>query len=131
MQRAISLVTLLVLCAAAPQSMAASPDYTIVTFKNGRPIATREVYAMELRNAAVALTSRFREQTISYSRLLSVAKSMTAKNRCFNLYSVRTALASVEGGLLDASANAEEFLKNSIASIEEVNSQSQVTCEMN
>jgi len=88
------------------------------------------VKAVELRNAAIAMTNEFRDLTPSYDLLVSVAKDMTAKDRCFNLYSSRAALASVEGGMLDASANAEEFLKNSIASIEEVNSQSQVMCEM-
>jgi len=110
--------------------MAASPAYTISTFKNGQPIGARVVKAVELRNAAIAMTNEFRDLTPSYDLLVSVAKDMTAKDRCFNLYSSRAALASVEGGMLDASANAEEFLKNSIASIEEVNSQSQVMCEM-
>ena len=88
------------------------------------------VNLIELRIAAIALTNEFRDLTPSYDLLVSVAKDMTAKDRCFNLYGSRAALAFIEGGILDASANAEEFLKNSIASIEEVNSQSQVMCEM-
>jgi hypothetical protein len=130
MQRLILLLAVLVLCAATAQTMAASTAYTISTFKNGQPIGTRKVNAVELRNAAVALTSTFQDQIPSYDLLVSVAKGMTAKDRCFNLYSSRAALASVEGGMLDTSANAEGFLKNSIVSIEEVNSKTQVTCEM-
>lgn len=124
------LLSIAVLCAAATQTTAASTAYTISTFKNGQPIGTRKVNTVELRNAATALTSVFQEQIPSYDRLVSVARGMTAKDRCFNLYSSRTALASVEAGMLDASANAEGFLKNSITSIEEVNNQTQVTCEM-
>lgn len=130
MQRAILLLMALVLCVVTTQTMAASPAYTISTFKNGQPIGVRVVNLIELRIAAIALTNEFRDLAPSYDRLVSVAKDMTAKDRCFNLYSSRAALAFVEGGILDASANAEEFLKNSIASIEEVNSQSQVMCEM-
>lgn len=130
MQRLILLSAVLVLCAATTQTMAASTAYTISTFKNGQPIGTRKVNAVELRNAAIAMTSAFKDKIPSYDLLVSVAKGMTAKDRCFNLYSSRVALASVEGGILDASANAEGFLKNSIVSIEEVNSKTQVTCEM-
>lgn len=130
MQRLILLSTVLVLCAATTQTMAASTAYSISTFKNGQPIGARKVTTVELRNAAIALTGVFQEQMPSYDRLVSVAKGMTAKDRCFNLYSSRAALASVEAGMLDASANAEGFLKNSITSIEEVNGQTQVTCEM-
>ena len=129
MQRSISLLTVLVLCVAVP-TMAASTNYTISTFKNGQPIATREVKAVELRNAAAAMITAFQDRAPNYAQLVSVAKGMTAKDRCFNLYSSRAALASVKGGILDASANAEEFLKNSIVSIEEVNGQTQVACEM-
>ena len=129
MQRSISLLTVLVLCVAVP-TMAASTNYTISTFKNGQPIATREVKAVELRNAAAAMITAFQDRAPSYAQLVSVAKGMTAKDRCFNLYGSRAALASVKGGILDASANAEEFLKNSIVSIEEVNGQTQVACEM-
>lgn len=130
MRRLIPLSVVLVLCATAAQTMAASTAFTISTFKNGQPIGTRKVTAAELRNAAIALTSVFQEQMPSYDRLVSVAKGMTAKDRCFNLYGSRVALASVEAGMLDASANAEGFLKYSIKSIEEINSQTQVTCEM-
>ena len=130
MRRAILLSSVLVLCSAATQTMAASTAYTISTFKNGQPIGTSKVNAAELRNAAIALTSVFQEQMPSYDKLVSVAKGMTAKDRCYNLYSSRAALASVEAGMLDASAIAEEFLKYSIKSIEDINSQTQVTCEM-
>lgn len=130
MQCLILLSAAVVLCAATTQTMAASTAYTISTFKNSQPIGTRKVNAVELRNAAIAMTSAFQDQIPSYDLLVSVAKGMTAKDRCFNLYSLRVALASVEGGILDTSANAEEFLKNSIVSIEEVNSKTQVTCEM-
>ena len=112
-------------------AFAAQPDYNaILTFKHGQQIGVRNVYPAELRNAAVALTSAFNDQPPTYARLLSVAESMSAKDRCFNLFSSRIALASVEGGLLDASANAENFLKNSISTIEDVNSRTQVTCKM-
>ena len=132
MQRLILLSTVLVLCTATTQTMAASAStaYTISTFKNGQPIGTREVSAVDLRNAAKHLTSAFQEQMPSYERLISVAKGMTAIDRCFNLFSSRVALASVKAGMLDASANAEGFLENSITSIEKVNSQTLVTCEM-
>lgn len=129
MQRSISLLTVLVLCVAVP-TMAASTNYTISTFKNGQSIATRQVKAVELRNAAAAMITAFQDRAPNYAQLVSVAKGMTAKDRCFNLYSSRAVLASVKGGILDASANAEEFLKNSIVSIEEVNGQTQVACEM-
>lgn len=55
---------------------------------------------------------------------------MTAKDRYFNLYSFRVTLASIESGLLDASTNAEDTMKNAITSIEEVNGRSKVSCEM-
>lgn len=130
LHRLVLLSAAFVLCVATTQTMAASTAYTISTFKNGQPIGTRKVNVVELRNAAIALTSVFQDRIPSYDQLVSTAKSMTAKDRCFNLYSSRVALASVEGGILDASANAEEFLKNSIISIGEVNGQTQVTCEM-
>ena len=112
-------------------AFAAQPEYnTILTFKNGQQIGVRNVYSAELRNAAVALTSAFNDQPPTYARLLSVAESMSAKDRCFNLFSSRIALSSVESGRLDASANAENFLKNSISTIDDVNSRTQVTCKM-
>ena len=112
------------------QAMAEQNSYTIYTFKNGMRLGTRIVTVMELRESAVYLTTRFQEQTPSHDRLATVAKSLTAKDRCFNLYSSRSALAAVQAGMLDASPNAEDFLKNSVESIEEVNRQTQVTCEM-
>lgn len=119
------------LCLFAPSASAAPPDHnSILTYKNGLQIGKRDVYPVELRNAAVLLTSTFKEQLPSYGRLVSVAEGMSAKDRCFNLFSSRAALASVQSGMLDASANAESFLKNSIASIEEVNTRTQVTCKM-
>lgn len=104
--------------------------YTISTFKNGQRIGTRKTEAAELRNAATALTSAFQEHTPSYDRLVSVAKGMTARDRCFNLYSSRVALASIEAGMLDASQNAKTFFQDSISSIEAENSQTQITCNM-
>jgi hypothetical protein len=125
-------IVVLVLCAIASRTMAASSAnyYTISTFKNGQAIGVREVNPDELRNASIALVSHFKDRIPSYGQLVSVANGMTAKERCFNLYSSRVALGSIESGMLDASANAEEFLKNSIVSIEEVNSKTQVMCEM-
>ena len=112
-------------------AFSAQPEYnTILTLKNGQQIGARNVYPAELRNAAIALTSAFNDQPPSYARLLSVAESMSAKDRCFNLFSSRFAFASIDGGLLDASANTENFLKNSIKTIEDVNSRTQVTCKM-
>ncbi len=130
MQRSILLLTCIMLCIATTQTMAAPTTHTIATFMNGQPIGTRVVKSVELRNAAIAMTNAFKNQTPSYVILESVAKGMTAKDRCFNLYSSRFALASVEVGMLDSSANAKEFLENSIASLQAVNSLSQVTCEM-
>ncbi|WP_227105137.1 hypothetical protein [Chromobacterium rhizoryzae] len=130
MPRALSLSAALILSALVVQAMAAPTVYTISTFKNGQLVGARKVKPSELRNAAIAMTSAFQEQTPSYDQLVSVAQGMTAKDRCFNLYSSRAALASVQAGMLDASPNAEQFLKNSIASIEEMNSQTQVTCKM-
>lgn len=112
------------------QAMAEPNSFTIYTFKSGMRLGTRIVTVMELRESAVYLTTRFQDQAPNYDRLVTVAKSMTAKDRCFNLYSSRTTLAAVLAGMLDASPNAEDFLKNSVASIEEVNYQTQVTCEM-
>lgn len=129
MHRLILVPAVFVLCAATTQSMAAT-GYTISTFKNGQQIGTRKVNAVELRNATIAMTSAFQDRLPSYDLLVNVAKGMTAKDRCFNLYSSKVALASVEGGMLDASANAEGFLKSSIDSIGEVNSLTQVTCEL-
>ena len=130
MRLLISFLVFLLLDVAATQAVAASTVYTISTFKSGQPIGTRKIKAAELRNAAIAMTSTFQEKTPSYELLVSVAKGMTAKDRCLNLYSSRVAMASIEAGMLDTSQNAEEFLKNSISSIEAVNSQTQVTCEM-
>lgn len=119
------------LCTVATHSVAApSISYVISTFKNGQLIGTRKVNIVELRNAASTLSSAFQNEPPEYEQLLAVAKAMTAQDRCFNLYASRTALASVEAGIFDASANSEEFLKNSIASIEEINSYTQVTCAM-
>ena len=123
-------VALVVILGAAVESFGAQNVYTIFTFKNGQRLGARVVKPIELRNAAVGMTTAFREAKPSYAVLLDVAKSMTAKDRCFNLFSSRIALASASSGLLDVSANAEEFLKNSVASIEEVNGQTQVACEM-
>ena len=104
---------------------------TISTFKNGQPLGMRKTEAAELRNAAIMLAGVFQESTTpSYERLVTVAKGMTAKDRCFNLFSSRVAIASIEAGMLDASQNAEVFLKSSISSLEAINSQTQVTCEM-
>ena len=108
----------------------ASSTYTIATFKNIRPIGIRSVEAVEIRNAIILLINEFQDITPSYGQLITVAEVMSAKENCFNLYMSIIALASVEGGILDASTNAKEVLKNSIASIKEVNSQNQVTCEM-
>ena len=119
----------LALCIPVTNAFSASPAFTVFTFKNGQKIGARIVKGEELRNAAFTLVSAFQEQVPSYQQLISVAKSMTAKDRCFNLYSSRFALASIESGNLDGSANSEEFLKNSIASIESVNSETRVTCE--
>ncbi len=107
-----------------------SAAYIISTFKNGQPIGTRKTEAAELRNAAIGLAGAFQDKAPSYERLVSVAKGMTAKDRCFNLLSGKVAIASIEASKLDASQNAEVFLKNSIASLEAVNSQTHVTCEM-
>jgi|JI10StandDraft_1071094.scaffolds.fasta_scaffold1042309_2 hypothetical protein len=109
---------------------AASPVYTVLTFKNNQKIGKRAVSAAELHHAASELVIAFQENPPTYEVLIEVAKSMTAKDRCFNLYSSRITLASVQSGLVDASANAEEFLVNSIRSIGEVNDQTQVTCDM-
>ena len=124
-----ALATLLILIA-SNQANAQPDSYTIYTFKNGMRLGTRIVTVVELRESAAFLTTRFQDQSPSYLRLVTVAKSMTAKDRCFNLYSSRSTLAAVQAGMLDASPNAEEFLKNSAASIDEVNRQTQVTCEM-
>jgi len=112
------------------QAAAVPVEYIIFTFKNDQPIGSRQVKPVELKNAAIALSSAFKEQTPTYEVLVNVAKGMTAKDRCFNLYSSRVALASIEAGILDASQYAEDFLKNSINSIESVNDQTQVKCEM-
>ena len=109
---------------------AASVEYSILTFKNSQQIGIRKVKPVELKNAAIGLSSAFKEQSPTYDVLVNVAKGMTAKDRCFNLFSSRVALASIEAGQLDASQYAEDFLKNSIASIELVNDQTQVKCEM-
>lgn len=129
MIRSISLA-FIGICLSASQATASPPTYTIVTLKNGQEIGTRNIAAIELRNATSALVEAFQEQPPSYAVLLSIAKGMTAKTRCFNLYGSRIALASIESGKIDASANAEEFLKGSITSIEQVNAQTQITCEM-
>ncbi len=100
-----------------------STAFIISTFKNGQPMGTRKTEAAEFRNAAIGLVSTFQDKTPSYERLVSVAKSMAAKDRCFNLLSSKFAIASVEAGIVDASQNAEMFLKNSVASLEAVNSQ--------
>lgn len=108
----------------------ASSTYTIATFKNNSPIGIRSVEAVEIHDTVIYFINEFREITPSYGLLISVAEAMSAKENCFNLYMTKIALASVEVGILDASTNAKEVLKNSIASIKEVNSKNQVTCEM-
>lgn len=135
MRRFILFFTAFVVCTAASQTIAASTGktistYTISTFKNDQIIGTRKVNEVELLSMAIGFTSEFKAQTSSYDLHLRVAKGMTAKERCFNLYTSRVALASVEAGVLDASANAERFIRNFITSIEEVNTQTQVVCEM-
>ena len=69
MQRSISLLTVLVLCVAVP-TMAASTNYTISTFKNGQSIATRQVKAVELRNAAAAMITAFQDRAPNYAQLV-------------------------------------------------------------
>jgi hypothetical protein len=116
--------------AGATRVEADASGFTISTFKSGQKIGVRKVKPQELRNAATTLVTVFQNQTPSYSRLIDVAKGMTARDRCFNLYGSRVALASVKSGKLDSSANAEEFLANSISTIEAVNTETQVTCKM-
>lgn len=112
------------------EATAAQVTTTISTLKNGQLIGTRKVNDSEFRNAAISLSQAFKEQTPSYEILLDVAKSMTAKDRCFNLYSSRFAIASIEAGKIDASQNAEDFLKKSISSIDAINSITNVNCEI-
>lgn len=130
MKHTFSVLVAAAIFTTASLAKTAAPVYTILTLKNGQQISKRVVNSAELHNAAIELTIAFQARSPDYSILLGVAKGMTAKDRCFNLYSSRTALASVQGGILDASANSEEFLRRSIKSIEEVNNQTQVTCEM-
>jgi hypothetical protein len=130
LNRSFPMFAVLAICASTCWAKTTTPTYTIFTLKNGQQIGKRIVHVAELRDAATALIAAFQERTPDYSLLVSVAKGMNAKDRCFNLYSSRTALASVQGGIQDASANSEEFLNNSIRSIEEVNNQTQVTCDM-
>lgn len=132
---AASAATAITITVFACLAQAANPrtemsTYTIVTLKSGQSIGTRKTEAAELRNAAIALTEAFPENVPGYENLLSVAKGMTAKDRCFNLFSSRVAMALIEADMLDASQNAEAFLKNSISSLEAVNSQTEITCEM-
>lgn len=114
----------------AQQVIAAPQDYAIYTFKNEQLLGTRKVKLSEMRDGAIALTSTFKDKSPSYQVLLDVAKGMTAKDRCFNLFVSRVAIASIEAGKLDASQYAEEFFGNSIESIEAVNTATQVRCEM-
>lgn len=112
------------------QAVSAPVEYTIFTFKNGQQIGARKVKPVELRNAAIAITDAFQERIPPYEHMVKVAKGMTAKDRCFNLFSSKIALTSIEAGKLDASQYAQDFLSGSVSSIESVNSQTQVTCEM-
>lgn len=113
------------------KSEAAPISYVISTFKNGKQVGARKVNVGEIHAAASALNAAFQNESApQYEQLFAVTKTMTAKERCFNLYASRSALASIETGIFDASANAEEFLNNSIRTIEDVNIQTQVTCQM-
>ena len=107
-----------------------STAYIISILKNGQEIGTRKTEATELHNAAIALASVFREKASSYERLVAAAKGMTAKDRCFNLFSSKVAMASIEAGMLEASQNAQMFFKISISALDAVNNKTQVTCEM-
>lgn len=118
-------------CVQMGEVKSASPKAgSISTYKNGQLIGVRPVMNSELRDAATALSLVFRDKAPSYDHLVNVAEGMTAKNRCFNLYSSRFALASIEAGKLDASSSTRVFLKDSISSFEAVNSRTQVKCEM-
>lgn len=130
MTRRFLLLALLASFSAICMAKTPPPTYTIVTFKNGHEIGKRTVRIVDLHNAARALISAFNDRTPDFGLLVGVAKSMPAKDRCFNLFSSRVALASVQAGIFDTSANSEDFLNKSIRSIEEVNSQTQVTCDM-
>lgn len=111
------------------QSTASAQEVSsITTSKNGQVIGVRKVTGDELRNSAVVLSTAFQERAPTYEHLLNVAKGMNAKDRCFNLFSSKVTLASIAAGKLDASQNAEAFLKGSISSLEAVNSQTQVKC---
>lgn len=105
--------------------------YTIKTYKNGIAISARKVTVAELRSASHAMIDAFKDSSPSYDFLVNIANSMNAKERCFNLFGARTALATIETGIIDASKNSEESLKKSIASFEEVNGNTNVSCTMN
>ncbi len=119
---------LIALCACA--SVCAAPGPTISTFKNGQVIGIRATTTEEVRAAATAMATAFEKDPPNRAALLGAAKAMTAKARCFNLYMGRVAMASIQAGKIDASANSEAFLQDSIATLSEVNDQTQVKCEM-
>ena len=109
----------------------AAPDsYSISTLKNGQQIGLRKVSSVEMRQSSSALANAFQEKRPSYDEMLDVAASMTAKDRCFNLFSAKLAVGAVEAGKIDVSATAESFLKDTIATIDQINKQTNVSCEI-
>lgn len=113
-------------------SAAAQKDagYVISTYKNGAKVGSRKVTATELRNASIGLVDAFQAGRPDYQILLKAAKSMTAMDRCFQWFVAGIAMASIQSGALDASANAENFLQDSKESIGETNTATRVTCDM-
>ncbi|MGY8624340.1 hypothetical protein [Chromobacterium violaceum] len=105
--------------------------YTIKTYKNGIAIDAHQVTVTELSSSSHALIDAFKDSNPSFDFLIQIANSMNAKERCINLFGARTALATIEAGIIDASKNAEETLKKSITAFEEVNSNTNVSCTMN
>jgi hypothetical protein len=119
-----------VLCLCASSAALAASGYTISTFKNGQLVGARKVSNEELRAAATGMASAFQQASPSHDQLLAAARSLTAKERCFNLYGGRLAAASVEAGKIDTSVDAEAVLQDSIATLTEINNQTHVTCDM-
>ena len=113
-----------------PRQRENSDIYIISTFKSGQAIDVRRADVAQLRDAAFAMTNALQKNTPSREQLLNAAKATPEKDRCFNLHSSMVALASIDAGTLDALQKTRELLRNSISSIEAVNSEAKINCEM-
>lgn len=115
-------------CLTALSSAAEPADYMVETFRGGQLVHQRPTSRVEFQNSAKALIQFSSDRTVSHVQQVDMARALDARSRCFNLYATRMAAGGVALGKIDANANAEDFLKESAATLEDVNKKTGVSC---